>query len=156
MREYRGLRKDSVWVYGCYCRWENRHYITSEPHETGFSGGKILTHSLGGFMEVIPESVGESTGLHDKTEWEDATEEQREGYTKETWYGVEIYGEGDIYKDAKGVISVVKMAVDGWALFPIEKGTPVWNLYWHNVCIKTQGEVIGNVHQHKHLLEAGQ
>ena len=66
--------------------------------------------------------------------------------------GKEIYGEGDIYKDANGIISVVKMAVDGWALFPIKKG-PVRNLYWYNVCNTTKGEVIGNVHQNPELLE---
>ncbi len=69
--------------------------------------------------------------------------------------GKEIYGEGDIYKDAFGIISVVKMAVDGWALFPINKGTPVRNLYWHNICDKTKGEVIGNVHDNPELLEQG-
>ena len=67
--------------------------------------------------------------------------------------GTEIYGEGDIYKDANGIISVVKMAVDGWALFPINKGTPVRNLYWHNVCNKTKGEVIGNIHENPELME---
>lgn len=67
--------------------------------------------------------------------------------------GKEIYGEGDIYKDADGIISVVKMAVDGWALFPVKKGTPVRSLYWHNVCDKTKGEVISNINEHPQLLE---
>jgi hypothetical protein len=66
--------------------------------------------------------------------------------------GQEIYSR-DIYKDAAGIISVVKMAVAGWALFPVQKGTPVRNLYWHNVCNKTNGEVIGNIHEHKKLLD---
>ena len=60
--------------------------------------------------------------------------------------GNEIY-EGDIYKDANGIISVVEMAVDGWALFSVKKGAPVRNLYWHNVCDKTKGEIIGNIHE---------
>ena len=65
----------------------------------------------------------------------------------------EIYGEGDIYKDANEIISIVKMAVDGWALFPVKKGTPVRNLYWQNICNSTKGEVIGNIHDNPELLE---
>ena len=67
--------------------------------------------------------------------------------------GTEIYGECDIYKDTDGVVSVVKMAVDGWALFPIKKGSPLRNLYWHNVCDVTSGEVISNIYEHPKLLE---
>src|ERR1044072_5521580 len=44
-----------------------------------------------------PMLLTQYTGLHDSTPWEEATPEQRKGYTKETWKGVEIY-EGDIVR----------------------------------------------------------
>lgn len=84
-------------------------------------------------VEVIPETVGQYTGLNDK---------ERSRFFP---HGKEIF-DGDKYKDANGIISIVKMAVDGWSLFPIKKGTPIRNLYWHNVCEKTKGEIIGTIH----------
>jgi len=66
MRNYRGKRKDGVWVYGYYVKWQNRHYIAPEPHESGFSGGKIVSYEIAGFHQVIPETIGQSTGIKDK------------------------------------------------------------------------------------------
>lgn len=133
MRKCRGKPIDNSveWVYGWYVfdKRYSKHYI----YKVGFGNVGAICEVMLRF-EVIPETVGQETGLLDKN-------------------GKEIYGEGDIYKDAEGTISVVKMAVDGWALFPVKKGTPVRSLYWHNICDKTKGEVIGNIHENPELLE---
>ena len=135
MREYRGKRVDNGdWVKGSY-------FLDADQQKTYIIQYQVVSHYADAMFrpsvyltEVLPESVGQSIGIKDEN-------------------GVEIYGEGDIYKDAKGVISIVKMAVDGWALFPVEKG-PVRNLYWHNVCNDTKGEVIGNTTDSPNLLES--
>jgi len=126
MSQFRGKRKDNG-------EWAEGYFFQIWERTYILWG----TTDIPNIIEVIPKSVGQATGLKDKN-------------------GKEIYGEGDIYKDANGTISVVKMAVDGWALFPTKKGTPVRNLYWHNVCDKTKGEIIGNVHDNPELLEVKQ
>ena len=61
MREYRGLTKAGKWVYGWYCKVEDRHWITLEYAIVQFS--RII-----GFTEVIPETVGQYTGLKDRND----------------------------------------------------------------------------------------
>ncbi len=54
--------------------------------------------------------------------------------------GVEIY-DGDLYKDAQGIISRVWWTVSGWDLREAR-----CSLYYHNVCEKTRGKIIGTIH----------
>ncbi len=81
-----------------------------------------------------------STGLRDKKR------------TAEFPEGQEIF-QDDLYKDIDGLLFRVRMKCDGWGLFPVAPGTPVRSLYWHNICVKTWGEVIGNIHEHPELLK---
>lgn len=143
MREikFRGIRKDNgERVYGSLIQYTflGEHICSIIDNMFDREPETFVSVTIR-MRPVIPETVGQFTGLKDKKR------------TKEFPEGQEIYGEGDIYKDAEGVVSVVKMAVDGWALFPVIKGT-VRNLYWHNVCIHTQGEVIGNKWDNPELL----
>ena len=76
MRQYRGLTKEGKWVYGWYCEAQDyykkkHHFITSKdsrfyPYVDGEE--RIIEpkkYSVD-IIEVIPETVGQSTGLKDK------------------------------------------------------------------------------------------
>ncbi len=127
-----GQEGDGEWVFGDLLTNKGCSYIVPEYADIEHMDEDIW--EIQGLLPVDSASVGMWTGQKDKN-------------------GKEIFGEGDIYKDADGIISVVEMAVDGWALFPITEGTPVRNLYWQNVYDKTKGEVIGNVTDNPELIK---
>ena len=125
MRKYRGKRKDNgELVYGSHCDLAGLHYIAEYPVGAGQNtDGKII----GSWHEVHLDTVGQFTGRTDKNR-------------------VEIY-EDDLYKAKDGIVYQVQMSLDGWGLFSKGKKGNVPSLYWINVCDKTKGEVIGNVHK---------
>jgi len=72
MKPYRGLTKEGEWVYGWHIVAFGKHYIYEGGSDNweGKWGGEGTTHDLLtmllGFVEVLPETVGQSTGLQDK------------------------------------------------------------------------------------------
>ena len=74
MRQYRGMTKDGKWVYGWYCEVDGKHYIipnTAEMLGAGWENPDGVPSSdevIYGYVEVIPETVGQSTGLKDKND----------------------------------------------------------------------------------------
>ncbi len=73
MRQYRGKRKDNgEWVYGYYCDVEGKHIIIpcfkgSNTNVCPFLDfAEDMPDVISGWFEVIPESVGQCTGLKDK------------------------------------------------------------------------------------------
>ena len=58
MRDYRGKRVDNgEWVYGYYIKYKRKSYILI-PNAKSF---------LSGFIQVIPETVGQSIGQNDES-----------------------------------------------------------------------------------------
>lgn len=130
MREilYRGKRVDNgEWVYGYFEKYNGRTYINLQTERLNTGGYPIRE-----FVEVIPETIGEYTGLCDKN-------------------GKKIF-EGDICKhrsnfSGKDIISVVNYT-DGQFLAMADNNSG-FNL-------SDKLEVIGNIHDNPELLEVDQ
>ena len=112
--KFRGLRTDGKgWVYG--------GYFQHTPDEDGFR--YYIFDFNEGAVEVIPESVGQFTGLHDKN-------------------GKEIY-EGDIVTDGVGKYKIIyDLKLAGYQPYCIFRDDP------ENYC-----EVIGNVFENPDLVK---
>lgn len=76
MRLYRdrGMTKDGKWVYGYYVFCRHYNYILPiDTPDCGFDERwpQAGSHTDDGWFEVIPETVGQNTGLKDKNGKED-------------------------------------------------------------------------------------
>lgn len=92
MREikFRGksINGDKDWIYGGIL-----------PH---YRGAVHIIPAFGSFVAVDPATVGQFTGLHDATKWDELTpaeklESIRNGVKEKDWKGREVY-EGDVLR----------------------------------------------------------
>jgi len=70
MRTYRGKTKEGRWVYGWYVKCRGHHYILPIHNDRiGFDERWIQegANDEDGWFEVIPETVGQSTGRKDES-----------------------------------------------------------------------------------------
>lgn len=132
-KKFRGLTKDTKrWAFGYYCQVEGRHFIILNDAE--LDTDVICDSGITGIIEVLPETVGQFTGLHDKN--------GKEGY----WQDISTDEEGDKYiidwDDKKGVYYLRGIGLNCF-------GVPTEDLELE--VIKEQ-EIIGNIHEHPELL----
>lgn len=119
--EFKGKDKNNNWVYGDLIHYDNNDYRILPQNERNWD---IL--ELG--FEVIPETVGQYTGVKDKK-------------------GVEIY-EGDIFLlGDKTILHVVEWIDSGFKGRQISNKSTVGLEYWQD-----RIEIIGNIHDNPQLL----
>ena len=134
MRKYRGLTKEGKWVYGWYL---HRHESDWDGHDKYIH--QIHTAEWNEFIEVIPETVGQFTGLKDKNV-------------------TEIY-EGDIVIiGCYHLRAVIEYEHCGFVMHHV-KGSKRRKYCANSRCepiflnCNISVEVIGNIHQNPELLE---
>ena len=148
MRKNMGLYKGKVmggdiWAEGFYAVFGTGHFIGAYDNESG----TVV------WVEVIPETVGQFTGIYDSTEWEGLTPEEQQAFLHlpdgwenipEAWGGKQIF-EGDILEWDAREWGCEHREVAEWdySLLDARKHD------WHEWC-----KVIGNVHDNPELLEA--
>lgn len=147
MREikFRGKRLDNgEWIYGDLLENQGRNFIyhaTSENTIEDNDDGRIVVVAV----EVDYHTVGQYTGLKDKN-------------GKEIWEG-DIFGDDD-YGTVRSVFRVpgglafednpLSFGYDHRApLYPYSSIAEMQNASWLSQCC----EIIGNIHDHKHLLK---
>lgn len=135
--KFRGISKETgEWVFGYYCKVEGKSYIIPDDSKM-VQVDYTFVLGVVGFVEVIPETVGQSIGRNDKN-------------------GAEIY-QGDTVKYGihseeitYGIVVWVKL----WGMWYINNKNGEGLLNWScmDSALLASIEVVGNIHQNKELL----
>lgn len=146
LRKYRGLTKDKKWAYGYAFYLDRKYYIIHQNAilQSRDSNFKLVLDEPHNFIEVIPETVGQSIVVEGKE-----------------------YYEGDVTKDDTGDIGIVR-----FGKLPLDKsGDCVCSFpAFYIQCLGQLGhaptydcqeigkwwEIIGTIHTHPELLKGEQ
>ncbi len=126
--EFRGIRKNTgKWIYGSLLIFGKRRFIIP-PAKSDFDDSAPLSVALSRWCEVIPETVGQFTGLLDKK-------------CKDGYFGDIVKDEGDRY--------VVEWDEDMGVAYL--RCCQLSNIDLEIEAI-TAREIIGNIHENPELL----
>ena len=128
------------WIFGDLRTFEDAMIVTD-------GGG----HGTSCFVD--PATVGQFTGLHDSTPYEDRPEYLKD-CKKEDWKGMRIY-EGDIVgawdEGQGGIKGYIEYSENAFCIVTeTHKGEKLYNARW---IYAEKTEVIGNIHEHGDLLK---
>lgn len=148
--KFRGLTKEGKLVYGDKVTIGKRCFIVSRPELSESDDIREKHCSIWGFIEVIPETVGQFTGLKDKKR------------TKEYPEGQEIY-EGDIVKLAENTFGETELPINCVVKWNDKGFYQLWRngmIHWkmwredtyHHIEYRKNWEIIGNIHENPELL----
>jgi len=129
--KFRGKRKDGKWTYGClFIYKDGDRYLINESRDLIISG----------WVEVIPETVGQYIGLKDM-------------YGKETFGGdiIELYyPNGKIFSEVP--VAYIFYKKGAWRVSGFDKFPYLSNILSN---LELKFKVIGNVYDNPELLEKG-
>lgn len=125
--KFRGLSTETgEWEYGFLIKTINPHKIENEYWAAFIHNGVSISEP----KKILPDSVGQFTGLHDKE-------------------GNEIY-EGDIVRRGDDTLTVTWNKK--FASFCLDKNGWMHSHYFGEAADPSQVEIIGNIHLHPELL----
>ena len=149
---FRGKRVNTgEWVFGCLTQLQ-QDQVAIYDNRPCASSLQLWQYIQFHTYEVIPETVGQFTGLYDNTKWEQLSEYEKtawlsiKGNTKENYPGRKIF-EGDILiKEGNPTYKyTVEWKSASFQMFSKHYG------FWH-LSDYTEMVVIGNIYDNKELL----
>ena len=134
MRNYRGLTKEGKWVYGWLVISSSIYYIFTDDN-WDYYDEEEMQRAIYGAIEVIPETVGQQTGLKDKN-------------------GTEIYEEDLVQEYFSSLKHKGRIQQVVWIQENCCFGLKPSNPYDYTpLQYSDNREVIGNIHQNPELME---